>query len=61
MARESKYKERLLIKEFKKEMNKVIRQKLMELEYFLEVSSSGMKKQQIWIGIERRVEEKRKD
>ena len=42
-------------------MNKVIRQKLMELEYFLEVSSSGMKKQQIWIGIERRVEEKRKD
>ena len=33
VARESEYKEGSLIEEFKREMNGMIRQKLMELEY----------------------------
>ena len=32
-VRESEYKRRLLVKEFKQEMNRVIRRKLMEAEY----------------------------
>jgi len=33
VARGSKYKRRLLIKEFKREMSRVIRRKLIEVEY----------------------------
>jgi len=34
IAKESKYEERPLVEKFKREMNGVIKQKLMELEYF---------------------------
>jgi len=35
VAKKSKYKKRPLVKEFKREMNRVIRKKLMKLEYLL--------------------------
>ena len=42
VVRENGYKERLLIKEFKKGINGVIRQKLIESECLLEALSSSM-------------------
>jgi len=45
VKRRSKYEERLLIEEFKREINEVIRQKLMESECLSEVLSSSISKQ----------------
>jgi len=42
VVKESRYKERLLVKEFKRGMNRVIRQKLIELECFWKALSSGI-------------------
>jgi len=42
VVRENGYKGRLLIKEFKKGINRVIRQKLIESECLQEALSSGM-------------------
>ena len=42
MVKESRYKEELLVEEFKRGMNRVIRQKLIELEYLWKALSSGI-------------------
>ena len=45
--RRSEYKRMLLVGKFKRGLNRIIRQKLMESEYFLEALSSSMSRQQI--------------
>ena len=40
----SRYEKRLLIEKFKRGMNRIIRQKLMELEYLSGVLNSGISK-----------------
>ena len=49
------------MEEFKQGMNGVIRRKMMEAEWPPKVSKNGMRGQPIWINIEGRVGEKRKD
>jgi len=46
-VRGSEYKGRLLVEKFKRGLNRVIRQKLMESEYSLGALSSSMSRQQI--------------
>ena len=45
VAKDKEYKEKLLLKNFKRRMNGVIRQKFMKLECLLRVLNSGMREQ----------------
>ena len=59
-VRKSRYEGRPLVKVFKRGMNEVIQQKLIELECSSGILNSSMSKQQIWIGTEERVSKKKR-
>jgi len=60
-VRESGYKGRPLVEEFKRGMNRVIRRKLMEAKNQLAPLNNGTKGQQPLIGIGEKIDKRRKD
>ena len=60
-TRESRYKEKLLIEKFKRRMNRMIKRKLIKQNNLLKVLNSSISRQQTWIDIRKKAEEKKKD